>query len=808
MKSDVSAVGGSQIGWVSASWPFAKLVVSKQQLTLSCLGTYVFEPQQIAALEPHGFIPFFARGVRIVHSRADYPAKKIFWCLGRLPIAVAAVASCTLCCAAELTLKAVTSPLTLEPARWSTSAEITSSPEGIHIKVNCQQPASVVRAAPTRARDSKDLESDAVSVVIDFDGTGQRAYVLSVSRSNVQRDATLGRDGIVNTDWDGRWTSSISERSGLPENEGQSGWEAKLDIPWTMVSMRSAYRGKRAIGVQVQRVVKFDNETYSEPAVGAQDPTLLSKLTRIELDAFEASSFDISVFSSFGANFNTGDIRERAGADLFYRGRGAQLNVSISPDFGQVEADDLVVNFDAIEVFQSDKRPFFTENQSHFEPVLGTADSLIFTRRMGGLSDRAQNGIAFIDGAAKGTISFSNLTLGGIVVQEESAEGRDFTVLRGLQAFSAGSVGFFASSVDRPFLQRQADTQAIDARVSLNPKMQLSSILIRSQIDDSDRQIDGTGGSLIWSYQPTPLRSMGARVTHYDRALDLNDVGFLRRRSLNQAQWNTSFGRQTAAESNFKSDRFGLTAQVNFNDSGQHLQDLFRISRTMTMVSGDSHSIFLTVNPSGVDDLIARGNGILKLPTRRSLLYQFSRPTAAGSRINVSGNVLQEGLSGYAWQASIGGLTQFSDTWSIDSNLTYRKSDDWLIWANSLNFSQFSRSQITLNGSMNFIPSERHEFRVKAQAIAISANQGVRYILEPTGNLQRSSNVVSPFRVQNFGIQARYVFRYAAGQEFYVAYSRGGFLREAEDESVGDTLIDALSLKQDDQLFAKLRWSF
>jgi len=83
MEPDVRAVGGSQIGWVSASWPFAKLVVSKHHLTLSCLGTYVFEPQQIAALEPHGFIPFFARGVRIIHSRADYPTKMIFWCLGR-----------------------------------------------------------------------------------------------------------------------------------------------------------------------------------------------------------------------------------------------------------------------------------------------------------------------------------------------------------------------------------------------------------------------------------------------------------------------------------------------------------------------------------------------------------------------------------------------------------------------------------------------------------------------------------------------------------------------------------------------------
>lgn len=82
MEPDVKVVGGSQIGWVSVSWPFAKLVVSKHQLTLSCLGTYVFEPQQIVALEPHGFIPFFAQGVRIVHSRADYPAKMIFWYLG------------------------------------------------------------------------------------------------------------------------------------------------------------------------------------------------------------------------------------------------------------------------------------------------------------------------------------------------------------------------------------------------------------------------------------------------------------------------------------------------------------------------------------------------------------------------------------------------------------------------------------------------------------------------------------------------------------------------------------------------------
>ncbi len=82
MEREISAVGGAQIGWISATWPFAQLLVSKSKLTLSCLGKYEFEPQQIAEIEPHGSIPFLARGVRIVHTRADYPARLIFWCFG------------------------------------------------------------------------------------------------------------------------------------------------------------------------------------------------------------------------------------------------------------------------------------------------------------------------------------------------------------------------------------------------------------------------------------------------------------------------------------------------------------------------------------------------------------------------------------------------------------------------------------------------------------------------------------------------------------------------------------------------------
>ncbi|GAA0769374.1 hypothetical protein LRH25_02790 [Ideonella azotifigens] len=74
--------GGAKIGWVNASWPFGKLSVEARQLTLTCLGSYTFKPEDVVTIEPHGSIPVLARGIRIGHNRMDYPETMIFWCLG------------------------------------------------------------------------------------------------------------------------------------------------------------------------------------------------------------------------------------------------------------------------------------------------------------------------------------------------------------------------------------------------------------------------------------------------------------------------------------------------------------------------------------------------------------------------------------------------------------------------------------------------------------------------------------------------------------------------------------------------------
>jgi len=81
-RDHLSSVGGARIGWVNATWPFARLTARRDQLILNAtvIGKYSFSPEQVVAVEKYtGMWP----GIRIHHSIATYPRKIVFWCCGR-----------------------------------------------------------------------------------------------------------------------------------------------------------------------------------------------------------------------------------------------------------------------------------------------------------------------------------------------------------------------------------------------------------------------------------------------------------------------------------------------------------------------------------------------------------------------------------------------------------------------------------------------------------------------------------------------------------------------------------------------------
>lgn len=73
--------GGAKIGALNASWPLAKLYVSKDvlQLQAGVIGQLTFSPQDIVAIEPHVTIPLVGQGLRIYHNIESYAQNIVFW---------------------------------------------------------------------------------------------------------------------------------------------------------------------------------------------------------------------------------------------------------------------------------------------------------------------------------------------------------------------------------------------------------------------------------------------------------------------------------------------------------------------------------------------------------------------------------------------------------------------------------------------------------------------------------------------------------------------------------------------------------
>ena len=83
-RQKLKVTGGAEMGWVNATWPFARLSATREELVLSAgfLGSYSFKPGEVVALEARGTIPLAGRSVRIVHANPAYPEKMVFWCFG------------------------------------------------------------------------------------------------------------------------------------------------------------------------------------------------------------------------------------------------------------------------------------------------------------------------------------------------------------------------------------------------------------------------------------------------------------------------------------------------------------------------------------------------------------------------------------------------------------------------------------------------------------------------------------------------------------------------------------------------------
>ena len=434
-------------------------------------------------------------------------------------------------------------------------------------------------------------------------------FEFSVTAAGQKIDLILTNPMVPELDWNAVWYL----KTGLED----SAWVAEYEIP--LSQLRYSKDKEQVWGMHVWRWIdRLSEESDWEPQSSTSPGMLylfgelhgikdLPKSRRIEIMPYalgKLKTFDKVPQNPFAKNGHSmmGNFGLDAKIGL---SSNFTADLTVNPDFGQVESDPSVMNLTAFETSYEEKRPFFLEGKNIFKFELGDAN-LFYTRRIGHtpvyhpeletnqyidypdntsilsavkISGKSKNGLAV--GVLHSLTSGENaqLSTNGIKKDLRVEPLTSYTVGRVQQDFNEGTtvLGGIITATNRfindPYLEFQnqnAFTGGLDLLHQWNKKeFYLDAKIIGSTINGSAEAIRNLQLSSARYYQRpdvnylnydptrTQLSGQGGRVKigkgskglwRYSSefnwrspGLDLNDIGFMQMADLVSQETEVSY---------------------------------------------------------------------------------------------------------------------------------------------------------------------------------------------------------------------------------------------------------------------------
>jgi hypothetical protein len=697
-----------------------------------------------------------------------------------------------------------TQPFSGEPAPHATEVWFLSTPQGLAVAFRNVQPPEVIR---TRQRVQRDFEEqvDRVNVMVDFDGDHRTGYAFTLSSTDGISDAVITNENGFNNDWDGNWQHAVSE--------DDAAWTAEILIPWHIAPMRDAKGDQRTLAIYFDRVIAMTGERMAWPMTNWERSRFLSEFAPVEVTNYKQSLLAVTPYISGLRDIANGHSELDGGMDVFWKPSGQlQLTATVNPDFGQVESDDLVVNFEATEVFVRDKRPFFTESQGIFEFTTPSDFSqLLYTRRVGALSDEG-DGSTDITGALKLNGSVGRTNYGLFVADEAETTGRLFTAMRLARDFDKQDLGLMVTHVDRPFINREATVVGIDDNWRPTDRLNVRSRVIGSDVKQNGTSLSDSGATLLVDYDMDHGWRQQWLGMHFGNNLQINDAGYLARNSVNYGHWQAKrLFTDLPAASRFASHDWLWRASTNYNDHGQLLGHQLRIGRESQLRDGSFAFSQLNINSARVNDLLTRGNGAVNLPANFNYYASYDVPRKGDWAFESESQIFSGGLSGnhrIGYRLELTPIYFINDALNLYVGVNATRSRDWLVWQYDNLIGSFNQRQMDFSTGFNWTISDRQELRLKLEAIGIDARIREGYRVDVNGTANVSNDTIDDFTVSSLAFQIRYRFELAPLSYLYIVYGRGGSKDTSGSDHIGRVLGDSVSLHDDEQLLIKFSYRF
>jgi len=718
-----------------------------------------------------------------------------------------------------------TSPFNLKKSKDETVAYIFSNKDGIYVGfINKQTNASML--SKKTLRDEMTSLSDKNSVNIDFDGDGNKAYILAINLGDSYFDAIKIKTGDFKTDWDGDWIAKTKRYDGY--------WVSEFYLPWNLVLMNQPKGNKRKIKYSVARYRAKEQIWVASSGSTASRPDFFEKLDSLEIANYTKSRLNFFPYVSSNQNSITKFNDNKIGAEIFYNsGTGTQINATFNPDFGQAESDDVVINFSSQETFYSEKRAFFNENQSLFNINNYDRYSVMNTRRIGSAPsydceeenasvecEDVKKNYSDIDYAIRYIQKKGKTELGFFTAQEHDESfsiGRNFYAIRSRTDFGNKTLGYMMTHVDDDFNNSTATVNVIDyVSVRSDQLTYFTDLLFSEKNDDSK-----FGYRSQFNFQPSNFSFISGSVLYFDKDFQLNDFGYLRR-----ADWiHVGLGggrlKKIDFQENSAIDQFEFGFDLNYDSDTVGNSNPLRFDNKNAIIFKDTSKLIFEfgIKTSGKNTTITRKNPdfpFVKIKKKKNITLDFEAINykfwTYDWRIS-----FEQGDKYNSWDSNgykrefykIAGSYFPNDNLKINLQYRVRKENEWLIWSEDNKFGLYDSQQDTVSVGLNWFSGNKHEVRLKSQFVALQADNPRSLVSDKQGYLYDSNESLKPFTQGVVSFQIRYKYEIAPLSYIYLVYSKGGSnFEEDENYSKSETFNQPWNNPSDEVYSIKFRLKY
>ena len=262
-----------------------------------------------------------------------------------------------------------------------TRVKVTQDKNFLYIAAVCYQKKYVVRSL---RRDFENSSTDIFTVLIDPFRDKLNGFYFAVSPYGVQKEQLIYNSNETNINWDNKWYSNVTRYDDR--------FEVEMAIPfktlrykttegintWNINFIRNnLYDNEKSCWAKIPRNFRLLDISFNGSMEWKQPPPKPG--TNISLIPFMAGENKRDFVKGMPAN-----AKLSAGMDAKVAiTPSLNLDLTLNPDFSQVEVDKQITDLSRFELFFPEKRQFFLENSDLFSGFGLQSANPFFSRRIG-----------------------------------------------------------------------------------------------------------------------------------------------------------------------------------------------------------------------------------------------------------------------------------------------------------------------------------------------------------------------------------------------------------------------------------------